>query len=333
VNPFTNTINSISFTIYKDGVLFNTITQTINFTKTYYGTVPTGTISSFSDSQTYYATTCSTFLVDNRFLEYNTQYDIYASVIQSNTNSSGQVSIYGNYACDSTSNFKYNSSNTTYSSNFSFSYSNGTNTNAIVNGANYCNQQYSNTLCCGTINNDIANITTLNNTTLNSIVANIDILAATNANLTTSNINTLNATNANLTTSNINTLNATNTNLTNLALSNGIDWSTSLHGSMTQMAHLNNINVSQGGTIKMYTALHTGLFLLVVNDGSNTDYNMQYILMVYFSQNAAHLVQIFNNPGNKWAYGLITTQPSISFWNSGYSASYTDFYLYGVRLF
>jgi hypothetical protein len=102
---------------------------------------------------------------------------------------------------------------------------------------------------------------------------------------------------------------------------------------MTQMSHLGNINVSQSGIIKSYTAIKNGLFLLIANNGNNTDYNLQYIIMVFFTSSSSNLVQTFNNPGSKWSYGLSTTQPTISLWNSGYSSSYTDFYLYGVRLF
>jgi hypothetical protein len=134
-------------------------------------------------------------------------------------------------------------------------------------------------------------------------------------------------------TNNNDTANITTANITTLNLSNGINWSNSPYGSMTLLSYLSNCNLSQGGSQKTYNSPLNGLYLFVANNGSNSDYTLQYIFMVFFTTSDSNLVTTYNNPSARRNLGTSTTSRAILIWNSGYSSSYTSFYLYGVRLF
>jgi hypothetical protein len=104
---------------------------------------------------------------------------------------------------------------------------------------------------------------------------------------------------------------------------------------MTLLLNLGNCNLSTGlgSAAKTYTATQPGLYLFVANNGYKNDHSLQFIFMVFFGSSSSNVVQTFNNPSSRWTLGTSNVAASITLWNSGYSSSYTSFYLYGVRLF
>jgi hypothetical protein len=152
-NQFTNSLNNITFQIYKDYTLLKTIIVNVNYTETYWGT-GTGNTS-------YYTITIPSIFLDSCYLYTSSIYQIYANASQGGTNSTS--SYYNNYKSQSNSYFLYNSSNSSYPSQFTFSYNDDNNrVSGISTGAILTNQVTCNSLFTGNICNYICNMKNIN---------------------------------------------------------------------------------------------------------------------------------------------------------------------------
>lgn len=315
-NQFTNTLNSVTYKIYKNSVLYKTIVQTVNFTVSYWPPSWNGVNGYISDT-TYYVTDLPSILLDTTYLSADTTYEVYlAAISEGGTNSNN--SFYNNTAFTSSSHFLVNSADSSHPSDFLFTIDTQGFGVGFNDGCAYFSQVNTNKVYSSDLNANLLNINEIRGSG-ETFLTDLDVSGNTT-------INTLSVSGI----ANFNN-DTSLSSCTSLVMQEPITYST-LYGQFKRLINPVNWNINNGGS--NYTYTHTGgegyWYYIFSNTKSNDTANL--MLLMYFTSSSSKTITQFNNNSSvNWNVSNSGSAPQMVI-RCNYGL-WTSWYIYALQFF